>query len=97
MSNVEFEYGKKAYEFLGRCVEVALENDDSEVALLCALPLVKLAESEGADYFGYEGGYNYNTAVELGRKAYSFARREGVPSWLKRYLDELGETLEEVE
>ena len=64
----EFEAGKRAYEALGECVETALEEENSEVAVICALPLAKLAEAEQANYFGYEGYYNYNRLLSLLRK-----------------------------
>lgn len=83
------EEGKKIYSVLGGCVERALEEKNSEIAIICAAPISKLAEVEGADYFGYEGAYNFNTAMELSKKAVKLAEKEGVPSWMKGAVDEI--------
>ncbi len=89
----EFEAGKEAYRALIECVDTAIEEDNSEIAVICALPLAKLAQAEGANYFGYEGGYNYNVALNTAREALEYAKEEGVPSWLRDDLRELEETL----
>lgn len=89
----EFEAGKRAYEALGECVETALEEENSEVAVICALPLAKLAEAEQANYFGYEGYYNYNRAINIAEEALEFAKEEGVPRWLEDDLRELERTI----
>jgi len=92
----EFEAGRRAYEALGECVETAIEEENSEVAVICALPLAKLAEAEMASYFGYEGYYNYNTAINIAEEALEYAKEEGVPSWLRDDLNELERTIREL-
>jgi hypothetical protein len=89
------EQGKKIYEILGGCVDRALEEENSEIAIICAAPLAKLAEVEGADYFGAEGHYNYNTAMELSKKAIKLAEREGVPSWMRDDVEEIKKIVKE--
>ena len=66
------------------------------MAVICALPLVKLAEAEGANYFGYEGVIDYNDAINLAKEALKFAEKEGVPSWLEDDLEELRRTLRKI-
>jgi len=88
--------GQEAYEKLAICVMDSLEEQDSEFAVICGLPLVKLAQVEGANYFGYEGDWNYNIAVELAKKARDFAKKAGVPDWLEDDLAEMEETLKEM-
>jgi len=88
--------GQEAYEKLAVCVMDALEEENSEYAVICGLPLVKLAQAEGANYFGYEGVWNYNIAVELAKKALEFAKEEGVPRWLEDDLQEIERTLREM-
>ena len=87
------EKGKEAYRALGECTETALEDENSEIAVICGYPLLKLAEVEGANYFGTEGYYNYNTAHELAKEAISLAEKEGIPSFLKDELSEMKRTL----
>jgi len=85
--------GQGAYEALGRCVEESLEEESSEHALICASALVKLADAEGANYFGTQGYYNYNTAMELGKRVLDFVEKEGVPSWMKDDAKQMLQTL----
>jgi Icc-related predicted phosphoesterase len=89
------EEGKKVYTVLGSCVERALREGDSEIAIICAAPLAKLAEVEMASYFGYEGAYNFNTAMELSKKAVKLAEREGVPSWMRDNVEEIKRIIRE--
>ncbi len=89
------ELGKKSYEALGVCVERALEEEDSEYATICASGLVHLAKAEGANYFGFENYYNYNTAMELSKEAVKLAEKSGVPDWLKDEVEDIKKALRE--
>lgn len=89
--------GREAYHALGRCVSEAIENDNSEIAVICGYPMLKLAETEGANYFGgFEAGaYNYNTAHELAKQTVELAEREGVPAFLRDEAEEMKKILKE--
>ena len=52
--------GIDVYHALGKCVEKALESEDSEYALICGSSLLKLAELENANYFGATMAGKYN-------------------------------------
>ena len=88
--------GEKIYEVLGGCVARSLEEENPEMAIICAKPLVKLAEVERANYFGYEGRYNYNSAIELSKKAVKLAEKEGVPFFMKDDLVEIKKTIKDL-
>ena len=88
--------GHEVYRVLGECVSNALDENESEIAVICGLPLAKLAEVEGANYFGYEGRYNYNTALDMARDVIRLAEEEGVPSFLRDDVEELKRILERV-
>jgi hypothetical protein len=75
---------------------MALEEKNSDIAIICAAPLAKLAQVENADYFGYEGYYNFNTAMELAKKAVKLAEREGVPSWMKDDVEEIKKIIKDM-
>ncbi len=85
--------GRIAYQSLGSCVDMALEKGNAEIAIVCGLPLVKLAQAEGANYFGTEGQYNYNSAVSLARESVKLADKEGLPGFLEGDKREIEETL----
>ncbi len=87
----EFEAGRNAYRSLIVCVDTAIENENSEVAVICASALMDLAKTESANYFGDEPPFDYNTALATVRKAVKYAKDEGVPSWLKDDLKEIEE------
>jgi len=87
----EFEAGRNAYRSLIICVDTAIENENSEIAVICASALMDLAKSEGANYFGDEPPFDYNTALNTVKEAVKFAKKEGVPSWLEDDLKEIKE------
>ena len=89
------EKGREAYRALGECVEYAIDDENSDIAVICGFPLLKLAEVEGANYFGTEGYYNYNTAHELAKEVVKLADKEGVPSWLQDEVKEMKKILKE--
>jgi len=89
------EKGRKIYEELGNCVEMALEEENSEVAILCATPLAVLADLEGANYFGNEGYYNFNTAMDISKEAVKLAEEKGVPNWLKDGVETIKKILKD--
>ena len=84
-------YISKGYEALASCVRAALEEMNSELAVICGLPLVKMASAEAASYVE---DY-YNEAMSLGVEAVRLAESEGVPSWLVDDLEEMKKTLKE--
>lgn len=89
--------GIKAYKALIDCVNAALEEESSEYAVICALPLIKLAVAEGANYFGFEDlYYNHRTAINVAKEAVKFAEKEGVPSWLEDDLEEIKKIIKEI-
>jgi len=88
------EKGQEVYRVLGECIEHALEDENSEMATMCGIALAKFAEAEGANYFGYEGPYNFNRAINLVREALELAEKEGVPRWLEDELEELKKIVE---
>lgn len=85
--------GRSAYRSLGECVDMALEEGNSEIAIICGLPLIKLAQAEGANYFGTEGYYNYNSAADLAKEAVELADKEGLPAFLESDKREIKDTL----
>ena len=87
------EKGRKAYESLGECTQYAIEDENPEIAVICGYPLLKLAEVEGANYFGTQGYYNYNSAHEMAKEAVKLADKKGVPSWMRDEVKEMKETL----
>jgi hypothetical protein len=89
--------GKNAYKALSECVQTAIDEENSEIAVICGLPLVKLASAEGANYFGYENHYNYNTAVGLAKNVTKLADKLGVPRWLRDDITDIKKTLKELE
>lgn len=95
--------GIKAYKALIDCVNAALEEESSEYAVICALPLIKLAVAEGANYFGSEDPshpesfyYNHRTAINVAKEAVKFAEKEGVSSWLEDDLEEIKKIIKEI-
>ena len=87
------EKGKEAYRVLGECVEYAISDENPEMAVICGYPLLKMAEVEKANYFGYEGYWNYNTAWQLAKEAVKLADKEGVPSWMEDAVEDMKKTL----
>jgi len=85
----KWEYGKNAYKDLILCIDEAIENEEPDVAVICAFGLSHLAQAEKASYWGTEGAYDYNTAMDRVRRAIKFAKKEGVPSYLRKELEEL--------
>jgi len=85
----KWEYGKNAYRDLILCIEKAIDDDEPDVAVVCAFGLSHLAQAEKASYWGYEDVYGYNTAMNEVKKAIEFAKKEGVPSYLRKELEEL--------
>jgi len=83
---------EKGYEALASCVLEALEEEEPELAVICGLPLVELANAEKGSYVIESW---YNEAMELGRRALELARREGVPSWLRDDVEKIWEILRE--
>jgi len=83
---------EKGYEALAWCVREALEEEESELAVICGLPLVELANAEKGSYVIESW---YNEAMELGRRALELARREGVPSWLRDDVEKIRRILRE--
>lgn len=90
------EKGKEAYKVLGECVQQALLDENSEMAIICGYPLLKMAEVEKANYFGYEGFWNFNTAWKLAKEAVELAEKEGVPSWMEDAVKDMKKTLKEM-
>ena len=88
--------GHTIYQSLGKCTERSLEDGNSEMALICGAPLLRLAQIEGANYFGYEGEYNYNTSVDLAREVVDLAEKEGAPDFLRGYVKEMKDVLKEM-
>lgn len=88
-----WEKGKEAYKVLGECVEDAIADNNAEMAIVCGYPLLKLAEAERATYFGYEGAWDYNRALELAEEAVKLADKEGVPSWMEGIVDDMRKTI----
>ncbi|MHA1631751.1 MAG: hypothetical protein ACTSXC_02920 [Candidatus Freyarchaeota archaeon] len=92
-----FEFVKRkaeeAYEALVQCVRDALDEDNLEYGVICAVPLVKMADVEKGSYL-YEKGY-FNVAMELGKEVVKRAREVGVPSWLERHVKEIEEVLKD--
>jgi len=82
---------EKGYETLAWCVREALEEEEPELAVICGLPLVELANTEKASYVEDW----YNEAMELGRRALELARREGVPSYLRDDVEKIRRILRE--
>ena len=85
--------GREAYMALISCVTSALEEEDPEYAVLCGYPLLKMAEAELGSY--YPADEFYNRALELSREVVRLAEREGVPSWLRRKVEEMKRALRE--
>lgn|GEM_PF-4021286 len=85
--------GREAYEALISCVAGALEEEDPEYAVLCGYPLLKMAEAELGSYYPAEEFYN--RAFALSREVVRLAEREGVPSWLRRKVEEMKRILRE--
>jgi len=90
------EIGRKAYEVLIRCVEEAMEEDNPDYVMICALPLAKLAEAEMGSFFGYEGYPNYNTALYTAKRALEYLEKTGVAHYHRDDLEELRETLKDL-
>ena len=87
----EFKAGRDAYRSLIVCVDSAIENKNPEIAVICGSALMDLAKTESANYFGDEPPFDYNTALNTVREAVKYAKKEGVPSWLKDDLKEIEE------
>jgi len=90
-----FKSASEAMESLMKCVDNALLEEDSDIALICALPLAKMLELEKASYFSYESP-NYNHAVSLVKKAKEFIEKEGVVGWMEDGIEELDKILKEL-
>jgi len=84
---------EEAYRALIDCVRTALEEENAELAVICGASLVKMGEVEKGSYI-YEYPY-VNEAMELGIEVVKLAEREGVPSWLEKYVDEMKRILED--
>ena len=80
---------RRGYNTLISCVRSALKERNSELAVICGLPLVKLADAESGTYVDVE----YNEAMDLGSEVVKLAEEEGVPSWLKDDLEEIKKVL----
>jgi len=87
------EKGREAYRVLGECVQYAIEDENAEMAIVCGYPLLKMAEVEKASFFGYEGKYNYNTAIYLAEEALKLAKKEGVVTWMRDAVKDMEKTL----
>jgi len=96
VASKKWEHGRNAYKDLIFCVDEAIENDEPDVAVICGYALLHLAKAENASYWGYEGAYNYNMAMDSVKKAIKFAKKEGVPSFLKNELKEMEKDYEYV-
>jgi len=72
----EFMEVSEAYGSLINCVIDAIDKEDSEIAAICALPLVKLAEAENGNYVDTIGA-NYNIAVNTVMDALDLIDRAG--------------------
>ena len=84
---------RKAYRALEECVFMALGNDNLEIAVICAVPLAKLAEIEAGSYLA--DAEDYNNALPLSERVLEEAEEASLPSWLKRRVRELRQILEE--
>ena len=91
------EKGREAYKALIKCVNESLEQGSSEYAVICALPLIKLAEIESANYFGGAKAmpYDYNTAWDVSKKALVLAGKEGIPTFLEKGEEEIKKVVAE--
>ena len=90
------EKGREAYRVLGECVEYAISDENSEMAVICGYPLLKMAEVEKGSFFGYEGYWNYNRAIDLAREAVKLADKEGVVRWMEDAVKDMKKTLREM-
>jgi len=89
------EKGREAYNVLGECTTLALENENSEMAVICGYPLLKLAETENANYFGTEGTFNYNSAHFIAKEVIELSKEKGVPSWFNHEIAEMEKILKD--
>lgn len=78
------DVGINAYRSLIICVDTAIEEGHSEMAIVCASGLVSLADAEGANYLPSEARFNYNIAIKKVKQALGFAKSEGLPSFQRR-------------
>jgi len=85
--------GKEAYRVLGECVVYAIEDENAEMAVICGYPLLKMAEVEKGSFFGDEGYWNYNRALDLAREAVRLAEKEGVVKWMESAVEDMKKTL----
>jgi len=77
--------------------EALLEEETTDIQLLFAYPLLKLAEIEKANYFGYiDRYYNYNTAIELVKKVLENVKKHGVAYFMKDKVEEIEKTLKDM-
>ena len=90
-----WEHGENAYKELSMCVFDAINNDEPDVATICAYGLLHLAQAEKGSYWGYKGAYNYNTAMETVETALRFIKEKGgVGMWLEKMYKEMLEEYE---
>ncbi len=91
----EFEVASEAMQKLMECVETAIDYENSEIALICAVPLAKMLDIERGNYFSDERP-NYNHAVAIVKSAFNFIKKEGLPSWMHNDFNKLKEFVKEL-
>lgn len=83
--------GRESYKALIGCVRIALQEEQSEYAVICGVALLRLADAEKANYFGATEAvpYDYNTAMGLTKDIIKLADKQGVPHWLDDELKQI--------